>query len=220
MTLQINAQEPHTISNVQDHTDGVARRRKVPTPLSLKEELWMTAARDLLQPFAEMVLQLQTASVSSSLVLLSLVNAMLSNTCVLCLKKFFKWFAIFIETHQYEINRSEYEYEDPSEEIENFRKDLIFVIQTRFGREMGNNETSAKLEHPKTKKPWNIKTFDIFRSKQYTLAALLDPRVKDLPFEGKLKLKRNQHLLVFLVIMSCEISQLQTWKAAHLRERF
>lgn len=69
-----------------------------------------------------------------------------------------------------------------AQKIMGFHNTLKTVMLTRFGRDRNSDEP---LMHPvKTGETWRIKTFNVFRNRTYTLAALLDPRVKALPFQG------------------------------------
>lgn len=59
------------------------------------------------------------------------------------------------------------------------------VIQSLLDRFTNDKEKGEAVYNKTTNKRRNIITIDIFSSVPFILAALLDPRIKDLPFLGK-----------------------------------
>lgn len=80
-----------------------------------------------------------------------------------------------------------YNVEEDLTGLKQFQIDICATVRDRFTTDKTNGE---KIVDPVTNKTRNVASINIFNYKPYIMAALLDPRVKQTPFNGTcIKLK-------------------------------
>lgn len=170
---------------------------------------------EMLAPFAEMVTRLQTSSVSSSLVLFCLAIAFKGINQHVHSGMELMDNLTFSALDDFTILPAEEEDEDDPipAKVEEFKQCLKDIMLIRFGRD---KDCTVPIPHPsKPGGTWKIKTFNVFRNRTYTLAALLDPRVKTIPFQGTRLYKPARAGAYFCFYTIIFKTQLQIKKETH-----
>ncbi|OXA47250.1 Zinc finger BED domain-containing protein RICESLEEPER 1 [Folsomia candida] len=146
--------------NIPPVEPATPRKGKVPGNFTDDDVITLKTIMELLEPFAELTDKFQGDGVTSSLVILGTIHALK------CAK---------------EVKIDEDLEPELIKNLWDFKNALCESFITRFSHDM---ESDEPIINKATGKPRRIVTYNVMRNKNFILAALLDPRIKSVPFNN------------------------------------